>query len=110
MLSVVLTPREEDPQIVVPMADVHVLAPGLSVQEVERQVATRLEKLMAQIQGVEHVYSMSLPGRAVVTVRFHVGENREDSLVEVYNKLLSNTDRIPPMGTEVTLILKPAEN
>jgi multidrug efflux pump subunit AcrB len=107
LLSVVLTPREEDPQIVVPMADVHVLAPGLSVQEVERQVATRLEKLMAQIQGVEHVYSMSLPGRAVVTVRFHVGENREDSLVEVYNKLLSNTDRIPP-GVE-SWVVKPVE-
>ena len=102
-----VTPREEEPQIVVPMADVHVAASGLSVEEVERQVATRVEKLLAQIDGVEHVYSMSLPGRAIVTVRFFVGEDREDSLVKIYNKLLSNTDRIPPAVT--AWVVKPIE-
>ncbi len=90
------TPREEEPQIVVPMADVQVAAPGLPVEEVERQVATRLEKLLSQIDGVEHVYSISLPGRAVVSVRFHVGQDREDSLVKIYNKIYSNTDQVPP--------------
>ena len=107
LLAVTITPREEEPQIVVPLADVHVQAPGLSVEEVERQVATRLEKLLAQIDGVEHVYSMSLPGRAVVTVRFYVGEDREDSLVKIYNKIHSNTDLVPPDVT--AWVVKPIE-
>lgn len=95
VVAILLTAREEEPQIVVPMADVQILAPGLPVEEVERQVATPLEKLLNQIDGVEHVYSMSMPGRAVVTVRFYVGEDREDSLVKIYNKIYSNTDLVP---------------
>jgi len=91
-----LTPREEEPQIVVPMADVFVTAPGLSAEQVEQKVTTRLEKLLYQIDGVEYIYSMSRPGQSVVTVRFFVGEDREDSLVKLYNKIQSNTDRIPP--------------
>ena len=90
-----LTPREEEPQIVVPMADVLVSAPGLSAEEVERTVTTRLEKLLFQIDGVEYVYSMSSPGSCVVTVRFYVGEDREDSILKLYNKIHSNVDRIP---------------
>jgi multidrug efflux pump subunit AcrB len=105
--ALLATPREEEPQIVVPMADIHVEAPGLPVPEVERQVATRLEKLLSQIDGVEHVYSMSLPGRAVVTVRFYVGEDREDSLVKIYNKIYSNTDEIPPAVR--SWVVKPVE-
>ena len=77
--ALVLTPREEDPQIVVPVADVFVNMPGASAREVERQVATRLEKLLYQIDGVEYVYSTSFEGSAMVTVRFYVGQNREDS-------------------------------
>ena len=77
-VSLYLTPREEEPQIVVPMADVFVQAPGLSAEEVERQVTERVEKLLYQIDGVEYVYSVSRPGECVVTVRFYVGENRED--------------------------------
>jgi multidrug efflux pump subunit AcrB len=107
LLALALTPREEEPQIVVPLADVQVAAPGLSAEEVERQVATRLEKLLTQIDGVEHVYSMSLPGRAVVTVRFYVGEDREDSLVKIYNKIHSNTDLVPPDVT--SWVVKPIE-
>lgn len=91
-----VTPREEEPQIVVPVADVMVSAPGLTAFEVERQVTDRLEKLVNQIDGVEYVYSMSKPGRCVVTVRFYVGEDREDSLVKLYNKLHSSLDQIPP--------------
>ena len=95
LFAVLLTAREEEPQIVVPMADIMVSAPQLPVSEVERLVATPLEKLLFQIDGVEHVYSMSQPGQAVVTVRFFVGEDREDSLVKIYNKLHSNIDIIP---------------
>ena len=102
-----LTPREEEPQIVVPMADVLIEAPGLPVEEVERQISTRLEKLLAQIDGVETVYSMSLPGRSIVTVRFFVGEDRENSLLEIYNKIESNRDLVPP--SVASWVVKPIE-
>jgi len=107
VIAIWLTPREEEPQIVVPMADVHVEAPGLTAEEVERQVATRLEKLLTQIDGVEHVYSGSYPGRAVVTVRFRVGEDRQESLLEIYDKLYSNTDEVPPAVS--SWVVKPIE-
>jgi multidrug efflux pump subunit AcrB len=106
-VALLITPREEEPQIVVPMADVYVRVPGASAEEVERQVATRLEKLLSQIDGVEYVYSMSRPGLAIVTVRFYVGQNREDSLVKIYNKVQSNTDFIPP--TVDGWVVKPVE-
>jgi len=93
--SLLLTPREEEPQIVVPIADVYVQVPGASAAEVEKQVATRLEKLLWQIDGVEYVYSMSRPDQAVVTVRFYVGEDRVESLVKLHNKLQSNLDSVP---------------
>ncbi|WP_339733522.1 efflux RND transporter permease subunit [uncultured Gimesia sp.] len=102
-----LTPREEEPQIVVPMADVFVNVPGLSAREVETKVTDRLEKLLYQIDGVEYVYSMSKPGQCVVTVRFYVGEDREDSLVKLYNKINSSTDQIPP-GV-ASWVVKPIE-
>ena len=106
-IAIGLTPREEEPQIVVPMADVFVRAPSLSARQVERQVAAPLERLLTQIDGVEHVYSMSRPGEAVVTVRFYVGEDREDSLVKIYNKIYSNTDLIPPDVS--SWVVKPIE-
>lgn len=89
------TPREEEPQIVVPMIDVVVSAPGVNVQQVERLVTTPLEKLLAQVNGVEHVYSVTHNSQTVVTLRFHVGENREQALLNTYNKLHSNTHNIP---------------
>ncbi len=91
-----LTPREEEPQIVVPVADVLIRFPGGSAEEVEQMVSSRLEKLLYQIDGVEYVYSASRPGMAVVTVRFFVGEDREDSLIKLYNKLFSNMDLVTP--------------
>lgn len=106
-ISLYLTPREEEPQIVVPMADVLINAPGLGANQVERQVATPLEKLLSQIDGVEHVYSQSRAGSAVVTARFYVGEDRERSLVKVYNKIYSNTDHIPP--EVASWVVKPVE-
>ena len=107
IMALVLTPREEEPQIVVPMADVMVSAPGLSAHEVEQQVTLRLEKLLNQIDGVEYLYSMSRPGQSLVTVRFYVGEDREDSLVKLYNKVQSNVDQIPP--SVKAWVVKPVE-
>jgi len=107
LLALNLTPREEEPQIVVPMADVFISAPGLSAKQVERQITTALEKLLAQIDGVEHVYSISSNGSAVVTVRFYVGEDREGSLVKIYNKIYSNTDKIPAAVS--SWVVKPVE-
>ncbi|MBL4941848.1 MAG: efflux RND transporter permease subunit [Colwellia sp.] len=95
MLALNYTPREEEPQIVVPMIDVIVSAPGVNAQQVERLVTTPLEKLLAQVSGVEHVYSVTNNSQAVVTLRFHVGENRERALLNTYNKLHSNTNKIP---------------
>jgi len=102
-----LTPREEDPQIVVPMADVLVSTPGLSATQVDHQVVQPLEKLLTQIDGVEDVYSMSMRGGAQVIVRFYVGENREAALVRLYNKIYSHQDQIPPQVSN--WIIKPVE-
>lgn len=90
-----ITPREEEPQIVVPMMDVFISAPGLSAQEVEQQITNRLERIVYQIDGVEYVYSMSRPGQAVIIVRFYVGEDREDSLVKLHSKIQSYIDEAP---------------
>ncbi len=91
-----VTPREEEPQIVVPLADVFVEVPGSSAAEVESLVATHLERLLWQIDGVEYVYSTSMPHRAVVTVRFFVGRDREDSLISLHDKLQMHRPSIPP--------------
>ncbi len=93
--ALALTPREEEPQIVVPVADVLISVPGSSAEEVEKLVSTPLESLLREVDGVEYVYSASREHEALVTVRFYVGEDREDSLVKVWNKLMSNQDRIP---------------
>ena len=107
IVALVITSREEEPQIIVPLADVMVSAPGLSAKQVERQIATRLEKLLYQIDGVEYVYSVSRSEQCVVTVRFYVGENREDSLIKIYNKIYSHTDRIP--AAVQSWVVKPVE-
>jgi multidrug efflux pump subunit AcrB len=98
-LAVLGTPREEEPQIVVPMADVFVEMPGASVEEMEARVTVPMEKKIAEIPGVEYVYSTTGPGRSLTIVRFYVGENQEASLVKLYHKLLANTDLIPPGAT-----------
>jgi multidrug efflux pump subunit AcrB len=107
VVALSVTPREEDPQIVVPIADVIISMPGASAREVERQVSTRLEKLLYQIDGVEYVYSTSFPSQAIVTVRFYVGEDRERSWVKLYNKINSNIDQVPPGVTG--WVIKPVE-
>jgi multidrug efflux pump subunit AcrB len=105
--ALALTPREEDPQIVVPMADVYVNFPGRSAAEVENLVATPLERILYHIDGVEYVYSMSRPGQAVITVRFHVGQDRERSVVKLFKKINENVDVVPPGVTG--WVIKPVE-
>ncbi len=95
-VALLITPREEEPQIVVPLADVIVNFPGHTAAETEQLVSTRLEKLLYQIDGVEYVYSMSRPGTAIVTVRFYVGEDRERSLIKLYSKMQQNLDQVTP--------------
>lgn len=106
-IALVAMPREEEPQIVVPFADVFVRLPGASAEETENLVASPLEARLWEIDGVEAVYSMSRPGEAVVTVRFRVGEDRERSLVKVWNKVLSSQDAIPDGVSD--WIVKPVE-
>ena len=96
LLAVALTPREEEPQIVVPMMDVWVRLPGATAAEVESRVTIPMESKIAEIPGVEYLYAVSRPGVSLVTVRFYVGEDLEDSLVKLYDKLMSNADLIPP--------------
>src|SRR6266498_2622658 len=94
--SILKTPREEEPQIVVPMLDVFVQMPGASSEEVAQRVSLPMEKLLREVPGVEYIYSISHPGVSMLIVRFYVGTKEEDAIVEVYNKLHSNFDRIPP--------------
>src|SRR6266705_6378871 len=93
--SILETPREEEPQIVVPMLDVFVQMPGASAEEVTQRVTVPMEKLLREIPGVEFIYSISHPGLSMVIVRFYVGTKEEDAIVKTYNKLYSNFDRIP---------------
>ena len=95
VLAVVLTPREEEPQIIVPMVDIYVPFPGASPKEVESQVTTPLEKRLWGISGVEYLYSTSLPNVSLITVRFKVNEPQEPSLVKVHQELLANAELLP---------------
>ncbi|MFO0870301.1 MAG: efflux RND transporter permease subunit [Pirellulales bacterium] len=105
--ALIVTPREEDPQIVVPLADVFVRFPGHSAEEVEQLVAAPLERFLYQIDGVEYVYSMSREDEAIITVRFYVGQDRERSLVKLFKKLGESADQVPPGVTG--WLLKPVE-
>lgn len=103
--AVLQTPREEEPQIVVPMMDVFVEMPGSTAKEVEQRVTTPMEKLIWEIPGVEYVYSTTKPGMSMAIVRFKVGESQEDSIIKLYNKLYSHFDLIPPGASKP--IIKP---
>jgi multidrug efflux pump subunit AcrB len=94
--AVVALPREEEPQIVVPMVDVFVSLPGASPAEVEQRVTRPVEKLLWEVPGVEYLYSTSSPGQSLVIVRFLVGQDEERALVRLKEKLEANADRIPP--------------
>ena len=100
IFAVAVTPREEEPQIVVPMIDVMVAYPGASAREVEERVTRPMEKFLWEIKGVEYIYSIVKPGMNLTIVRFYVGEDMEDSIVNLYNKLMANYDKIPPGVTQ----------
>jgi multidrug efflux pump subunit AcrB len=93
--SIAQTPREEEPQIVVPMLDVFVQMPGAGAEEVTQRATVPMEKLIRGLPGVEYIYSISRPGVSMLIVRFYVGTKEEDAIVQTYNKLYSNFDRIP---------------
>jgi len=93
--AVLMLPREEEPQIKVPMIDILVSMPGASAKEVEERATRPMEKLLWEIPGVEYIYSTSKPGESLVIVRFYVGEDVERSLVKLNQKLQMNFDRIP---------------
>ncbi|MCU0971435.1 MAG: efflux RND transporter permease subunit, partial [Gammaproteobacteria bacterium] len=95
-LAIALLPREEEPQIVVPVIDVFVQMPGSTAKEVEQRVTRPLEKLAWELPGVEYVYSTSSPGQSLTIVRFLVGWDEEDAIVQLYQKLYANLDRVPP--------------
>ena len=103
LFAIVTTPREEEPQIVVPMADVWLPFPGASAKIVEEQLTKPFERKLSEIKGVEYVYSISRPGGALIIVRFYVGQPMEQSLVDLYDKLMSNQDLLPP-GAEPFLV------
>ncbi|SFD48120.1 efflux RND transporter permease subunit [Pseudoalteromonas denitrificans] len=100
LLALNFTPREEEPQIVVPMIDIVVTAPGINARQTQRLITTPLEKLLSQVKGVENVYSVSDNAKSVVTLRFSVGQNRQQALLDTYNKLHSNTHIIPEIVSD----------
>jgi len=96
LVAVMITPREEEPQIDVTMANVMVPFPGADVHDVENLVAYPLEQKLAELEGVKHVYSVSRPGMAVITVEFQVGVPRQTAIVRLYNQVFQNQDFVPP--------------
>ncbi|GHN01223.1 multidrug transporter AcrB [Cytophagales bacterium WSM2-2] len=101
--STLFIPREEEPQIEVPTADIFVQYPGASPKEVEARVSQPLEKIISNIKGVEYVYSTSMSGQAMIIAQFYVGEDMERSLVKLYSELLKNMDKMPS-GVSMPLI------
>jgi multidrug efflux pump subunit AcrB len=95
LLAVILLPREEEPQIKVPMIDVMVTMPGATPKEVEERVSIPMEKLLYELPGIEYIYSTSTPGQSLLVARFYVGENLEKAIINLNQKLETNFDRIP---------------
>jgi len=93
--AIVVTPREEEPQIEVTFANILIPYPGASSEQVENLVATPMEKVLGEISGVKHIYSVSRPGLAVLTVQYEVGIRRNDAILRLYNAVYSNQDWRP---------------
>jgi len=96
LFAILVTPREEEPQINVTFANVFIPFPGAAAEEVESLVASPAEQVLSEIQGIKHVYSTSMPGMAVLTVQYKVGEDRTDAIVRLYSKIFSKRDWLPP--------------
>ena len=107
LFAVGVTPREEEPQINVTMANVLIPFPGAAVRDVEQMVAGPAEQVLAQIAGVEHVMSVSRPGLAIITVQFKVGVPRTEALVRLYDTVNSNADWLPKGLGVLDPIIKP---
>lgn len=95
IFAIMITPREEEPQINVTFANVFVPFPGATASEVEHLVSTPAEQVFSEIEGIKHVFSVSRPGLSVLTVQYEVGENRTDAILRLYNKIFSNRDWLP---------------
>ncbi len=98
--AILQLPREEEPEIIVPMIDVFVQMPGASAKEVEERVTRPMEELLWEIPGVEYIYSTSSAGQSMAIVRFYVGEDEEKSIVRLNQKMFANFDRIPPGASQ----------
>jgi multidrug efflux pump subunit AcrB len=107
VFALLVTPREEEPQIDVTMANIVVPFPGASAEQVESLVASPMEQVLGEINGVKHVYSVSRPGAAVLTVQFEVGEARNEAIVRLYNAVYSNRDWRPAGLGVLEPIIKP---
>jgi multidrug efflux pump subunit AcrB len=106
VMGMLALPREEEPQIVVPMVDIMVGYPGAAPAEVEARVVKPLEKLLNEVKGVEYIYSTAMPGQAMFVVRFLVNENEEASLVKLYHKVSSHPEALPPGATAPLIKLR----
>ncbi|NTW82008.1 MAG: efflux RND transporter permease subunit [Chlorobiaceae bacterium] len=107
IIATFMTPREEEPQIVVPMVDIYIPYPGAVPAEVEERVAKPFERTLTEIPGVDYVYSTSMPDFALVTVRYKVGEDTETSMVKLWATLMKNMDKMP-QGVQMPLMKKVA--
>jgi len=101
--STMLIPREEEPQISVPIVDIMFGYPGAEPKEVETKLVAPMEKIISNVKGVEYVYSTTMQGKAMLNVQFYVGENMETSLVKLYNEIMKNMDKMP-QGITMPLI------
>jgi multidrug efflux pump subunit AcrB len=102
-LSIMLIPREEEPQIDVPIADIYAGFPGAEPKEVETKLTAPLEKIVSNVKGVEYVYSTSMQGQVMLIVQFYVGQDVERSMVKLYDELMKNMDKMP-QGVTMPLI------
>lgn len=107
LFAIGVTPREEEPQINVTMANVLIPFPGAAVKDVEQMVAGPAEQVLSQIAGIEHVMSVSRPGLAIITVQFKVGIARSEALVRLYDTVHSNADWLPARLGVLPPIIKP---
>ncbi|MEY6431223.1 efflux RND transporter permease subunit [Thioalkalicoccus limnaeus] len=96
LFAILITPREEEPQINVTFADVFIPFPGAAATEVEHLVAGPAAQVLSEIQGIEHVYSVARPGQALITVQFQVGQDRTEAIVRLFSKIMSHQDWLPP--------------
>jgi len=94
-LALEVTPREEDPQIAISGGSIIIPAPGFSPKEVEKIIVEPLEQKLREINGIEHIYSMSVENVAIVNVMYYIGQNREISNLKLYDKVMQNMDKMP---------------